>query len=146
MSLLDVIKTSADKARKERNGETAIALMTLYSEAKMLGKNDGDRETTDEEVLQVIQRFIKNINELISHPCNDEFKEKASREKILLESYLPSQLTEEELEIIIKSECDAWPKQLSIGEIMVFLKANFVNQYDSKLASTVARKVLSLVS
>jgi len=139
---LSIIKMDADKARKAGEKQKAISLITLYSEAKMIGKDDGDRDTTDDEVLGTIQKFIKNINELISHPCNEEFKEIALKEKTLYENYLPEQLTEEELEIIIKDECDSWPEKLSIGDIMKFLKQDFANQYDSKLASTVARKVL----
>lgn len=141
-SFLNILKMDADKARKAGERKKATSLITLYSEAKMVGKNDGDRETTDNEVLETIQKFIKNINELLSHKCNEEFKESALVEKTLYESYLPDQLTEEELEIIIKSECGAWPEKLTIGDVMKFLKREFANQYDSKLASTVARKIL----
>lgn len=141
-SFLYILKMDADKARKIGNKQKAISLITLYSEAKMIGKNDGNRETTDDEVLGIIQKFIKNINELLSHPCNSEFKEIALKEKTLYESYLPDQLNEEELKLIIQNEYDAWPLPLKIGIIMKFLKEQYPNQYDSKLASKIAKEII----
>ena len=49
--LINQIKSDALEARKARQTNTATLLTTLYSEASMVGKNDGNRESTDAEVL-----------------------------------------------------------------------------------------------
>ena len=53
--LINQIKSDALIARKARKIDTATLLTTLYSEASMIGKNLGNRESTDQEVLQVIE-------------------------------------------------------------------------------------------
>jgi len=141
-SFLKIIKMDADKARRAGEKDKATSLMTLYSEAYMKGKNRGNRETTDDEVLDMIQVFVKNIDALLEHPCNADFREKAKIERELLSSYLPEKLTEEQLVNMINS----YTKKLeitSIGQVMKWLKETVPNQYDSKQASTIARSFLS---
>ena len=63
MSLIQDIKSASLVARKARETKKAESLITLYSEASMIGKNDGNRESTDAETIAVIKKFIKNIDE-----------------------------------------------------------------------------------
>jgi len=62
--LINKIKSDALEARKARKTNTATLLTTLYFEASMVGKNLENRESTDQEVLQVIEKFIKGANEV----------------------------------------------------------------------------------
>ena len=65
--LLETINQDRNEARKMKYTATATLLTTLYSEAQMVGKNDGNRETTDAEVVAVIKKFVKNIDETLSN-------------------------------------------------------------------------------
>jgi len=44
--LINKIKSDSLEARKARQTDTATLLTTLYSEASMIGKNLGNREST----------------------------------------------------------------------------------------------------
>lgn len=146
MSLLSEIKKDQLQSRKDKNAVVTAILTTLIGEASMAGKNDGNRESTDLEVVVVIKKFIKNINELASavgegnHGYID-----AIAERQILESYLPSQLSEDEISDIALKQIsyleEASPK--SMGKIMSYLKTNYAGQYDGKLASKIVKDLLN---
>lgn len=132
--LLEKIRADQLQARKENNKIKATILTTLIGEAAMIGKNAGNRETTDEETAKVITKFVKNIVETqdLTRGVNlDKFNE-LEAERVILAGYLPKELTVEELkEIILKNFTD----KPNVGQVMAYLKANYSGQYDGKVAS-----------
>jgi uncharacterized protein len=56
MSMMDKLRADLLTARKERSDMTGL-LTALVGEAAMIGKNNGNRETTDEEVLRIVKKF-----------------------------------------------------------------------------------------
>ncbi len=136
MTLITKIKADQLQARKDRNSLKSTILTTLIGEASIIGKNGGNREVTDQEVITVIKKFIKSIDDTLNYlgvasSFTVQYQVVAS-EKAMLEKYLPSQMTEEEL-IQAIAEVKFAPK----GIIMKFLKDNFAGKYDGKLASKV---------
>ena len=141
MSLLQQIKDDQLQARKEKNQILSSLLTTLIGEAAMIGKNDGNRESTDAEVVAVIKKFIKNIDESLKVKPDKVLP----LEKIMLEGYLPKQLSEQELRAkindhIIFAELKGMQ---SMGKVMSHLKQNYDGQYDGKLASQIVKELLS---
>ena len=134
MSLIAQIKEKQVAARKSASKEASL-LTTLLGEAVAVGKNNGNRETTDAEVVAVVKKFIKNIDETVSALIsrNQDFSSFIA-EKNVLETFLPKQLSEAELSNIAAS-------RTGMPDFMKFLKENFNGQYDGKLASSVAKKV-----
>lgn len=130
------IKNKQITARKA--GSTHASLYTtLLGEAGMIGKNSGNRDTTDEEVVSVVKKFIKNIDETISALSSRGQDANAFlEERALLEQFLPKQLDETQLKDIAAG-------RTSMPEFMKFLKENFPGQYDGKLASTVAKSTFN---
>lgn len=104
--LIQDIKTRGIQAKKNGDKKLSLLLMTLYSDASMIGKNDGNRESTDEEVIKTIKKFIKGLNEIIDRPCDVEFKENALWEKKILEEYLPTQISREKIILLVNDFFD----------------------------------------
>lgn len=143
MSLLDNIKQDQRAARilsrSEDNRVKANVLTTLLSEASKPGFNDGKRDSTDEEVVAVCKKFIKNLEEVQAVNHN----EITAQEIVIVSEYLPSQLSEEELDSIVEQfviSQKAAGENPNIGGVMKFLKTNHSGLYDGKLASTLAKK------
>jgi hypothetical protein len=143
--LLQLRKDSLN-ARKEKKSIEATLLSTLIAETVMVGKNDGNRDVTEDEVLAVIKKFLKGIDESIvtlDKGGRDTAKEK--EEKAILEAYMPSQLSEADLEKaiveIVSGLTDKTPK--AMGQVMAALKEQYPNQFDGKIASQLTRKVLA---
>lgn len=150
MSLLTQIKFDQRSlrllSRSENHRAKATLLTTLIGEAEMVGKNDGNRESTDDEVIAVIKKFIKNINETLSHiDPNQSAYQIAIDERTVLEAYLPHQYTDDELATIIQAyiEEEDLTDARSMGKVMKFLKENHKGLYDGKVASDLTKTMLS---
>lgn len=141
-TLLSVIKADQLIARKARDSIRSALLTTLIGEASTIGKNAGNRESTDAEVQAVIQKFVKNLNETIEHlrKCKtwtiDDPSvaaiDKAMAERNYLTAYLPQQLTISQLEEVVRALFEDGAN--SIGAVMKALKEQYNGQYDGKLA------------
>jgi uncharacterized protein YqeY len=96
MTLMEQIKVKQVQARKSGSIEASL-LTTLLGEAAMVGKNAG-RETNDAEVVAVVKKFVKNIDETVS-ALTSRGQDAATfvAERDVLEQFLPVQLSENAL-------------------------------------------------
>lgn len=146
MSLLQRIKDDSLTARKDKLSGAAILLTTLYSEAAMVGKNNGNRETSDTEVIAIVKKFKANNEETLKVLADtDERYHQALAENEILDRYLPKQMSEDELQSIVTKLIaeHAIPKTpKSMGSVMKLLKDGFEGRYDGALASKIVSAVL----
>ncbi len=143
--LLTQIKDDQLQARKKRHAELATFLTTLYAEAVRVGKDDGNRDTTDEEVCVVMKKFVKNAREVLeSVPETDARFGNANFEIFILESYLPKQFTELELKNIIDTIIgeNEITELRQMGTVMKHLKEQHTGLYDGKLASKLVKAAM----
>ena len=134
MSLMEAIKVKQLAARKAGAPEASL-YTTLLGEAGAIGKNAGNRETTDQEVVAVVKKFIKNLDETINAlTSRNQDASSFLNERSVLEQFLPLQLTELALQHMAKG-------YTTMPEFMKHLKENYAGQYDGKLASSVAKAV-----
>lgn len=145
MPILQQIRADKLAARKSGDSLRSSLLTTLDAEASKVGKDKENRESTDEEVVQVIRKFLKGLEE------TSEALRKAGRpteqqdsEKTILTGYLPKQLSTEELSAVIDEFVAQLPEKKpdQLGKIMASLKAEYPGLYDGKLASELIKKVL----
>ena len=145
--LIEQIKADQVKARKERNVLMANLLTTLIGEAEMIGKNNGNRSPTDSEVVAMIKKFVKNLNETIQHLMNAPVQINTDSQKAevaVLEAYLPKQLTTDQLTeciTLIVHEISANPKDM--GKVLALLKLRHDGTYDGKTASVIAKNLIA---
>ncbi len=128
-------------ARKAKDAVKASLLTTLFGEISMVGKNAG-RDTTDEEGMAVIKKFLKGNAENEKYAAdqqNPNWFTVLHVEKAILESYLPKQMNAVE----IQASLERLPAFDNKGVMMKYLKDNFAGQYDGKLAAQVIDKMLA---
>lgn len=140
MSLIAKIKSDLLELRKasEKDKLAISEINTLFSDAQRIGFDNGKRETTDEEVLSVIRKTLKGIDECLKYVPNDETY---LRKKAIVEQYLPKQMTREELHTAVHVFSTGYGN-LSKADIMKYLKSAFTGKYDGKLASSVVDEYL----
>jgi uncharacterized protein len=141
MTLLEKLRADQLSARKQRDTVKAGLLTALISEAANVGKTAGNRESTEQEVQNMIRKFLKNAHETLSVLPEGDAKTKTVQEIAILDSYLPVQMTETELRVEIATFRSHNPSA-NLGAIMKHLKENYSGRYDGKLANTVAQSVL----
>ena len=135
--LIDQIRDDLLNARKERNTPKANLLGTLYSDASAVEKK-WSRKATDEEVIQIVRKFIKGVDEVIAHRPSPE----ATAEKEWLNVYLPQQLSEQQIRTIIAKMIVDNP-DISMGSLMSGLKSAYAGTLDGALASKLAKEILN---
>ena len=147
MTLLQKIKQDQLQARKDRDQIKASILTTLIGEAAMVGKNDGNRESTDDEVQRVVKKFLVNIKEtwkVIEGRESADHLDQLVREEEILESYLPKQLSEEDLRKVVTgliAETQATSLK-DMGKHMKLLKERYAGTYDGALANSLIKQAL----
>lgn len=143
MSLIKTISADFMAAYKEKNMPKKDFLGMLKTEVTRESK-----EPKDDKVIKVIKSMLKKDNEAVEK-ANELGQEVTSRlsdeEKTILNSYLPKQLSEADLTIIVTNEIDAngYDSQKDMGKLMGFLKANYDGQYNGKVASDLVKSLLS---
>ncbi|MCE6959598.1 GatB/YqeY domain-containing protein [Cereibacter sphaeroides] len=145
MSLLSRIQADALAARKAR-APVAGVLVTLIGEVNKETKLfNPARDLTDDEVLGLVRKFLKNIDQTLQI-LNDaggtasDAIAKARTEKAALEVYMPRQMSAEELAAFARGKLAGGA---NLGAIMAALKAEHAGLYDGKLASEVVRGVIA---
>ncbi|KVP75419.1 GatB/YqeY domain-containing protein [Burkholderia ubonensis] len=146
-TLIERIRQDALAARKARETEKGIFLITLLAEAAKVGKDDGNRESTDAEVTAIIKKFIKNTDETL-RALGDKAPDSRARleaELAILQAYLPRQATEDEVRTAVgryvAELAERNPKQM--GVVMGKLNAEFDGNFDKGLASKLVKEALA---
>lgn len=143
--LINQIKSDLLTARKARDSKKSALLSTLLSDIVNIGKNAGNRETTDAEAVSLIRKFMASVeqNFKLSQDINNlELMEQSKFELDILQAYMPKQLTEEELHVIISSIKNELGENVNMGLIMAKLKSTYPGQYDGSLASKITKGLL----
>ncbi len=136
MQLFEKVKQDRMSARKAKNESMTSVLTTLVGELEGQAKRTGS-EVTDEMVIQTCKKFILNNSDTLKLTITTEVNEKLVAENAALIIYLPKQLTEQDLRVIV-SQLNA----TNLGEVMKHLKDNYNGQYDGKMASAVAKELV----
>ena len=153
--LVQKVRLDQLQARKDRDTVRASLLTTLLGEfegAMKTGASNGKKgdsanepaviaPSNSSEVLQaLIKKFLKNIDATLAIRQLPDI----IREKEILESYLPKQLTDDELSATIDSIV-ANGAAPNVGAIMKELQTKYKGQYDGKTASQlITRKIQAL--
>lgn len=144
MSLLAQLKKDSLLARKAGEGVRATLLSTLIAEAEMVGKNAGNRESTDDEVQQTIRKFLKNNQEAFAVIKDEDRRATLAEESAILTAYLPPMADEATVKAFIAETmaglAERSPK--SMGAVMAALKARFGSGFDAKQANAWVREAL----
>lgn len=122
------------EAKKAKDLLKANLLSTLYAEIFTVSKSG--KELTEEDEIRIIKKFIKNADETLELEIPDDQKSKYKAEKQILESYLPQQLTKEEIE---KTVSDLLTQGKVMKDIMAYFKENYSGRYDGKTVNEIVR-------
>ncbi len=128
--------TNAIRSRDELRRDTLrMAIAAAYNSQKAAG-----RDLTDDEVLQVLGREVKTRRESIDAYAAAGRQDAADREQSeidILSAYLPTQLSEAEVEALVKETIDelgaSSPRDM--GKVMAALVPKTRGRADGKLVS-----------
>jgi len=147
MRLEEQIRSDMNNALKTGQKEKLNTLRTLLSQVKdeWIKKR---QELTDQDVITVLTRAVKSRKdsiELYKQGNRDDLVQKETSELELISSYLPEQMTEEEIKNEIKAIIDSAGVAdiKDIGKVMGPAMAKLKGKADGKLVQQIARSLLS---
>ena len=127
-------------ARKTKNTKVIPFLSLLISQIQMVGKNDGGRETTNDEAIRVIKKLIDANEETLSNTTSPEKRDALIGELEIMKPFLPAMVSDDQIKNAISDLINNGSN--NIGAIMGGLKKQFGSSVDMKLASQLAKSAL----
>ncbi|MDY4849225.1 MAG: GatB/YqeY domain-containing protein [Bacilli bacterium] len=137
--LLDELKKANIQAMKDKNtiARSVYSVVITRCQLALVELRAKNQDLTDNNVLEIIQKVMKELSD-----------EKAGYEKVgnvekaniiteqtqIIASYLPKQLTRDEIIAEINTLSDK-----SVPSVMKHFKANFAGKVDMSLVSQIAR-------
>lgn len=147
MTLAEQIVKDMTNAMKNQN-KFALSVLRMLKSSLQMEKINKKHDLTDEETIAVIKKQVKmrkdSIEEFTKYGKLDEI-EKLNQEIDILSSYLPEELSEDEIDKIIE-EIFETIKPTSIKEMGVVMKeatSRFAGRADMTLVSKKVRERLN---
>lgn len=146
----DKLKQELKESMLAKNELKTSVLRLLLSAINYMEiqKGGAGYEATDEDVVSVIQKEIKQRKDSIEQFKNakrEELVEKEEKELEILNKYLPEQMGEEEVTVLIKEAIKETGATsiTDMGKVMGALMPKIKGKADGNLVSQVVRKQLS---
>ena len=147
MGLREQINNDIKEAMKAKDVERRDALRLLSSAMKQV-EVDERKELSDDDVIAIIQKQIKQRNDAASQykaAGRDDLYAKEVGEIAIFETYLPAQLDDAELESVIKEIIakTGAATMKEMGKVMGMASKELAGQADGKRISECVKKLLS---
>ena len=145
--LTDSLKT-AMKSRNERSTSTLRLILAAIKDRDIAAKSKGNKDgVSDDEVLGLLQSMIKQRREsieLYEKGGRPELAQKEAEEIVVIEGFLPKQLSEDELaqaiqDVIAEVEAESLK---DMGKAMGALKEKYTGRIDFSKASAMVKERL----
>tara|TARA_B100001559_G_scaffold95502_1_gene79915 strand:- start:1048 stop:1500 length:453 start_codon:yes stop_codon:yes gene_type:complete len=143
-----LIEEAVKLSMRERNKDKTSTLRMAVSELKK-EEIDTRTEITDETSIRILQRMIKQRKESMSQfndAGREELAEKEALEISILEEFMPQQMEEDEIRIIVSKviETSGATNPQDMGKVMGMLKSEFQGKADMGLVSKIVKESLTI--
>lgn len=146
MNLLEKINSQIKEAMKGGDSFKVGTLRMVVSAIKnreIEKRAKSSEPLTEEEMMEVLRREVKKRRESIeiyATAGRGDLKEKEELELKVIQSYLPAELSQEEIEKIITEAMEGGEKEM--GKIMKAVKERTGGRADGRLISEIIKKKL----
>ncbi len=142
-TLTDTLKTAMKAGEKDK-------VKVLRNLQAVIKKQEIDEqiELDDTAILAVLEKQIKQRQESLTiykDNAREDLAEKEQFEMDVLQSFMPKQMSEEELNALIQAEISEQgaSSMKDMGKVMGALKAKTVGRADPKIVSKLVKQALS---
>ena len=151
MALKEQIMADLKAAMKQKQTDRLRVLRSL--KAKLLEKEiserqGGEGDLTDEQAIEVLMKAAKQRKESIEQfeeGDRDDLAEKEREELVIIESYLPEMLTEDEIRDAVREKIDALGAEdmSDMGRVMGAMMQELKGKAEGSKVSRVVKEELS---
>ena len=146
---MDILEKLSSQIKEAMKGGDSFKVGTLRMVVSAIKNREIEKRAkssdplTEEEVMEVLRREVKKRRESIEiygSAGRGDLKEKEELELKIIQTYLPAELTEEEIEKIVVGVISVGEREL--GKIMKAVKGQIGGRADGKLVSEIIKKNL----
>ena len=140
------IDNDIKEAMKAKEQEKLLALRAIKAELLLL-KTSGKEEVTDDDVLKALQKMVKQRQQsadIFKEQNRQDLYEKEMKEVQFIKPYLPEEMSDEQLELVIKeiiSSVGATSAK-DMGKVMGLATKQLQGKADGKKISDFVKKLL----
>ena len=122
-------------------------VLSLVISSIALAEKEGGKVLTKDEELTYVQRELKQTREALAETpaSRQDLIDETNRKIAILESYLPKQMSEDEIRAVIEkimAENNLEPVKKSQGVIMKSMMAQYKGKIDGKMVSKILGTIL----
>lgn len=145
--MLEKIKNDLNQALKDKDEVKVSVLRMLVSEIHNKQISNKSDEISDDEIIKVIRQQVKKTKESIEaykQGKRDDLVKKESQELDILNKYLPQEMSQDELEKVIKEIIDGVKPQgpQDFGKVMSKAMKRLSGRVDGSKVSEVVKKLI----
>ena len=147
MSLKAQLQNDLGKFMKAKDENAVTAIRMLKTAIMRLETSGTAKEASDEEIIQLVNKEIKQRRDSIEQFEKGNRPELAAKEKaeiVALEKYLPPQMSEDEIKSIIKEAMaeTGTSSKTDIGKIMGAIMPKVKGKADGSLVNRLVQSML----
>ncbi len=147
MSLIQSLQEAQLRARKDKDQATLGTIQMILSHIKNEQINLMKRDISEEEVLGVLRKFIKQLKDALTDfekAGRQDLIVNAKREIDLVSQYLPQQLTESEIESIARDVIAQMSPvtEKDLGKVIGRVMKETAGRADGALVQTTIKRLL----
>ena len=148
MSLINKINADLITAMKSKNENALRATRAIKAALLLLKTEAGGAEISEVAEIKLLQRLVKQRKESIevySKQNREDLVKTEYDELIIIETYLPKQMSLEEIELELKNIIkESGASEISeLGKVMPLALNKFSGKADGKTISEVLKRLLS---
>tara|TARA_B100001057_G_C22099866_1_gene662793 strand:+ start:57 stop:512 length:456 start_codon:yes stop_codon:yes gene_type:complete len=150
MSLKKQIEEKLNKALKAKDKNTYPTLRLVVSaikDAEIAGRSKGQKEVTDQDIITILKKMIKQRNEsceVYKKAGRNELLKNETKEIEVISAFLPKQLSDEETKKICAEVIKAVgaSSMKDMGKVMSVLKSKHAESLDFSKVSLIIKGLL----
>lgn len=144
MSIRDRVQNAMKEALKNKQQER-LETLRMIKGALLLKEKEGGGKVTDEDAITALRgevRKRRQTMEILEEHGKTSELQATEREIAVIESFLPQQLSEADLEAKVREYVAAHPEITNAGRLTGALKKELGDLADGKMLNEVCRKVM----
>ncbi|MBI4842979.1 MAG: GatB/YqeY domain-containing protein [Nitrospirae bacterium] len=146
MTLSDRLSSDLKSALKS-NDKARVSILRMIKAALKNKEIDKGGLLSDDEIISILNSFVKKGNESIEQftkAGRSELADKEKQEVGIVKEYLPQQLSEDEISAVVKDVMNETGLKGagSFGQVMKAVSAKTKGRADGKTVSAVVKKLL----
>lgn len=147
MSLQTNITTALKEAMKAKDQTALEALRAIKSEI-LLAQTSGNGDITEADEIKLLQKLVKQRKDaaaIFTEQGREDLAAPELAQAAVIEKFLPAQLSEAEVEAVIKSIITEgnFSGMQAMGQVMSLANSKLAGSADGKTISTLVKKLLT---